>query len=65
VVQTTGYAHQNATSPGRGDGMAARNFRRPGWGSDSIFAMNRWFAPPANFHDASGVRYPMPSPRSV
>jgi hypothetical protein len=25
---------------------------------------NRWFAPPANFHDASGVLYPMPSPRS-
>jgi hypothetical protein len=25
---------------------------------------NRWFAPPANFHDASGVHYPIPSPRS-
>jgi hypothetical protein len=34
----------NAASPGRGDGMAVRDFRRPGWGSDSIFAMNRWFA---------------------
>jgi hypothetical protein len=40
--------------------MASRDFRRPGWGSDSIFAMNRWFAPPANFHDAFGVRYPRP-----
>src|SRR6266446_2519708 len=47
----------NATSPGRGDGIGSRDFRRPGWGSDSIFTTNRWFAPPANFHDASGARY--------
>ena len=38
--------------------MEWRRGSRPGWGSDSIFAMNRWFAPPANFHDASGVLYP-------
>ena len=28
--------------------MASRDFRRPGRGSDSMFATNRWFAPPAN-----------------
>ena len=53
---------KNTASPGRGDGMTSRDFRRPGWGSDSIFAMNRWFAPPANFHDASGVAYLIPFP---
>src|SRR6266850_5929830 len=38
-----------------GDGMTSRDFRRPGWGSDSIFAMNRWFAPPANFQCPFGT----------
>src|SRR6266850_8555578 len=42
----------NAASPGRGDAIAARDFRRPGWGSDSIFTKN----PPrrANFQCPSG-----------
>jgi hypothetical protein len=35
--------------------MASRDFRRPGWGSDSIFATNRWFAPPANFQCPFGT----------
>src|SRR5947207_4565851 len=28
--------------------MASRDFRRPSRGSDSMFATNRWLAPPAN-----------------
>jgi hypothetical protein len=41
--------------PRRGDGMASRDFRRPGRGSDSMFTKNRWFAPPANFQCPFGT----------
>ena len=43
MVQTTGYVPKNAASPGRGDGMASRDFRSPGRGSDSILTTNRSF----------------------
>jgi len=39
---------RNSASPGRGDGTASRDFRRPGWGSDSILHEERWFCTPAN-----------------
>jgi hypothetical protein len=36
--------HPKCGEPRRGDGTASPDFRRPGWGLDSIFATNRWFA---------------------
>ena len=46
--------------PREGDEMTSSDFLRPGWGSDSIFTMNRWLAPPANLQlslrDASALR---------
>ena len=48
MVQTTGSDHEMRRAPAGATEWSSRDFRSPGRGSDSIFAMNRWFAPPAN-----------------
>src|SRR5439155_1292323 len=50
--------------PGRGCGNRATTIPTPLPGLAAFRGRNRWFAPPANIRDASGVLYSMPSPRS-
>jgi hypothetical protein len=56
VVQTTGYEHKNAASPGGATESVVAPFPPPRPGLGFNVATNRWFAPPANVRDASGVR---------
>ena len=47
---------ESEPKPGRRKSRAAIPSPLPGLAAFGV--RNRWFAPPANFHDASGVRYP-------
>ena len=60
MVQATGYATQvqRALEGRRNKGAP---FPTPFQGLELTFATHRWFAPPANFHGASGANQQMPS----
>ena len=59
MVQTTGSSANIESKPQRGGGKKSRHHSiAPGLARIS-YVWNRWFALPANFHDASGVRPPM------
>ena len=48
MVQATGSDHEMRRAPAGATEWSSRDFRSPGWGSDSLLTTNRWFAPPAN-----------------